>query len=336
MPVKVLLTPAKRSIYTAGLSYGSTNGAGVRLGVERRYLNRRGHKALAEVTGRSGAKVATAQYRIPAFAWLEGWYTAGMQFVDEQTDYIDNRKADFFFSRSGEINAHWRVLGSVHALRERWAYVAEDDGDPATPPDYSFATLFYPEASGEYINVDQRLAPGAGWGGKRDLRGGVGRRRLRHELPAGLRARCAGSWPGPGQPPAARVASSATPSQRHRPAAADAALPRRWRSQHPRLRLARSRAARRVPGRRVPDRRAATVATAASSTSATSRAPGAWRCSSTAAAPSTPRLSGAPGSGRRPALAFARSGPAARGHRSTASTIRIRRCRSPSTSVPDL
>jgi translocation and assembly module TamA len=76
VPVKVSLTPAKRSIYTAGLSYGSTNGAGVRLGLERRYLNRRGHKALAEVDWAQRRKVATAQYRIPAFAWLEGWYTA--------------------------------------------------------------------------------------------------------------------------------------------------------------------------------------------------------------------------------------------------------------------
>jgi translocation and assembly module TamA len=174
VPLKVTLTPAKRSIYTAGVSYGSTNGAGVRLGVERRYLNRRGHKALAEIDWAQRRKAVAAQYRIPAFAWLEGWYTAGMQFVDEQTDYIDNRKADFFFSRSGQVNEHWRVLASVHALRERWAYVAEDDGDPLTPPDYKFATVLYPEAAGEYINVDQRLAPRRGWGGNALLRAGAG------------------------------------------------------------------------------------------------------------------------------------------------------------------
>jgi translocation and assembly module TamA len=173
MPVKIGLTPAKRSIYTAGASYGSTNGVGVRFGVERRYLNRKGHKALAEVDWAQRRKVATAQYRIPAFAWLEGWYTIGTLFADEQTDYIDNRKADLFLSRSGEINEHWRVLASVHALRERWAYTAEDDGDPDTPPVYDYATVYYAEASGEYINVDDRLAPRRGWGGNALLRGGV-------------------------------------------------------------------------------------------------------------------------------------------------------------------
>ena len=174
IPVTITLTPAKRSIYSAGLSYGSTNGAGVRLGVERRYLNKRGHKALAEIDWAQKRKVAAAQYRIPAFAWVEGWYTIGLNFVDEQTNYIDNRRADLMFSRSGEISDKWRVVAAVHALRERWAYTAEDDGDPLTPPDYRFASVFYPELSGEYVNVDQRLAPRRGWGGSALLRAGVG------------------------------------------------------------------------------------------------------------------------------------------------------------------
>ncbi|MEO8160594.1 MAG: autotransporter assembly complex family protein [Arenimonas sp.] len=173
VPVKIVLTPAKRSIYTAGLSYGSTNGAGLRLGVERRYLNRRGHKALAQIDWAQQRKVATAQYRVPAFAWVEGWYALGLSYVDEQTDYIDNQSADLSLSRSGEISDKWRVVAAVHALRERWAYTAEDDGDPATPPDYKFATVLYPELSGDYVNVDQRLAPRRGWGGNALLRAGV-------------------------------------------------------------------------------------------------------------------------------------------------------------------
>ena len=173
VPVKITLTPAKRSIYSTGLSYGSTNGAGVRLGVERRYLNKRGHKALAEIDWAQKRKVAAAQYRVPAFAWIEGWYTLGLNFVDEQTDYIDNRRADLMLSRSGEISDKWRVVAAVHALRERWAYTAEDDGDPLTQPDYRYATVLYPELSGDYVNVDQRLAPRRGWGGSALLRVGV-------------------------------------------------------------------------------------------------------------------------------------------------------------------
>jgi translocation and assembly module TamA len=173
VPIKVTLTPAKRSIYTAGLSYGTISGAGVRFGVERRYLNSLGHKALGEVDYAEKRKTLTLQYRIPGFDWVEGWYTISAQAADEQTDYIDNRRVHLVASRSGEVSAKWRAVAALNFLRERWAYVAEDDGDPLTPPDYRFATMAYPEISGEYVNVDERLAPRRGWGGTALLRGGL-------------------------------------------------------------------------------------------------------------------------------------------------------------------
>src|SRR5690606_6804458 len=103
VPVDVRLTPAKRSIYTAGLSYGTDSGPGVRLGVERRYVNTRGHKALAQLDYARKRKTLTLQYRIPAFAWRDGWYTVSTQAYDEQTDYIDTRRIELVGSRSGQF-----------------------------------------------------------------------------------------------------------------------------------------------------------------------------------------------------------------------------------------
>ncbi|MFD0739613.1 autotransporter assembly complex family protein [Lysobacter koreensis] len=173
VPVTVTLTPAKRSIYTAGLSYGTDSGAGVRLGGERRYLNDRGHKALAQIDWAERRKTLTGQYRIPAFAYLDGWYTLSAQAADEQTDYIDNRRIELVASRSGELNPRWTAVASLHALRERWAYTAEDDGDPLTPPMYRYATFSYPSLRGEYIDADDRIHPRDGLGGTLMLRGGV-------------------------------------------------------------------------------------------------------------------------------------------------------------------
>src|SRR4249919_1664 len=70
VPVIVTLTPAKRSIYTAGVRYG----------LERRYLNNRGHKLLTQLDWAEKRKTATVQYRIPAFAWIDGWYTISAQY----------------------------------------------------------------------------------------------------------------------------------------------------------------------------------------------------------------------------------------------------------------
>ncbi|WP_417472028.1 autotransporter assembly complex protein TamA [Luteimonas mephitis] len=173
VPVQVALTPAKRDVYTAGVSYGTESGAGVRFGLERRYVNQRGHKALAQVDYAQKRKTLTLQYRIPAFAWLDGWYTASLQFADEQTDYIDSRRIEFVASRSGQYNRHLNLVASLHVLRERWAYVAEDDDDPDTPTQYRFATFSFPALRAEYIDVDDKLFPRRGIGGSVMLRGGL-------------------------------------------------------------------------------------------------------------------------------------------------------------------
>lgn len=172
VPIVVNLVPAKRSIYTAGVSYGTESGPGVRLGVERRYLNMRGHKGLAQLDYARNRKALTLQYRIPAFAWLDGWYTASLQAVDEQSDYIDSRRVELVGSRNGELNEHLNVVASLHALRERWVFepVALD---PALPVPYRFASYVYPQLRAEYIDVDDRLFPTRGLGGSLRIGGGL-------------------------------------------------------------------------------------------------------------------------------------------------------------------
>ena len=171
VPVKVHLTPAKRSIYSAGLSYGTDSGAGVSLGLERRYLNSRGHKALAQLDYAEKRKTLTLQHRIPAFAWRDGWYTTSLQAYDEQTEYIDTRRYEAVFSRNGQYNRNLNLVASVHALQERWAYAIDDRLRPVTL--YRQATYFYPSIVAEYINADDRIQPRDGYGATATLRGGL-------------------------------------------------------------------------------------------------------------------------------------------------------------------
>lgn len=170
VPVDVQLAPAKRSIYSLGASYGTLSGAGISAGVERRYLNARGHKALAQVDWAEKRKTATLQYRIPAFAWLDGWYTASLQAADEQTDYVNSRRLELVGSRSGQYNDHLNLVASLHVLRERWAYASVT----RPTPDFQYASFVYPSLRAEYIDVDERMAPRRGGGGTLTLRGGKG------------------------------------------------------------------------------------------------------------------------------------------------------------------
>jgi translocation and assembly module TamA len=141
----------------------------VRLGVERRYLNARGHKALAQVDYAQRRKTLTLQYRIPAFAWLDGWYTASLQAADEQTDYIDTRRVEFVASRSGQVNTHLTAIASLHALRERWAYPAQQL--PGAPALYQYGTFTFPSLRAEYVDADDRLYPRRGIGASLEVRG---------------------------------------------------------------------------------------------------------------------------------------------------------------------
>lgn len=170
VPIDVELSLAKRSIYTVGLSYGTDSGAGVRLGLERRYINSRGHKLLAQLNYAETRKTLSTIYRVPAFKWLDGWYTAALQANDEQTDYIDINNAKLIFSRNGQINEQWNVVASLNLLRERWRYGGNTTDQIG---DYQYATLSYPELRGEYVNVDDRLFPRSGVSGNLSLRGGV-------------------------------------------------------------------------------------------------------------------------------------------------------------------
>ena len=176
VPVQINLTPAPRSIYTTGLSYGTVSGPGVNFGIERRYLNTHGHKALAQLDYASDRKALTLQYRVPAFAWLDGWYTGSLQAVDEVNRYINSRRVEFVASRSGKFNQYLNLVASAHVLRERWGFNVEDDddGDVVAPIDYRFASFVYPSLRAEYVDVDNRLAPRRGAGGTLTLRGGKG------------------------------------------------------------------------------------------------------------------------------------------------------------------
>jgi translocation and assembly module TamA len=170
VPVQINLSPAPRSIYSLGLSYGTRDGAGYSAGIERRYLNQRGHKALAQIDWANTRKTLTVQYRVPAFLWRDGWYTASLQAADEQTDSLDNRRLEFVVSRSGQYSAHLNLVASAHVLRERWSYFTLNKPVGS----YQYASFAFPALRADYIDVDNRLAPRRGVGGSLSVRGGKG------------------------------------------------------------------------------------------------------------------------------------------------------------------
>ena len=65
VPVEVVLVPAKRTVYTASVYVSTDTGPGTKLGFERRWLNRRGHKLSSEIQYSTRLQDFRTQYRDP-------------------------------------------------------------------------------------------------------------------------------------------------------------------------------------------------------------------------------------------------------------------------------
>jgi translocation and assembly module TamA len=165
VPIAISTTPAKRNVYSAGLSYGTDTGAGVRLGFDRRWINRHGHKISTQFEWAQKRKIAAAEYRVPGFGWLDGWYALSTSVRDETSDAVRDRLAEVVGSRTGQIGG-WNLTAAMHVQRESYQ-------DAAFPGLQSYATLVFPSLSVQTAHGDDKLYPTRGWGMNADVRGGT-------------------------------------------------------------------------------------------------------------------------------------------------------------------
>jgi translocation and assembly module TamA len=91
VPITVLLTRAKRNIYTAGAYVNTDTGPGGKLGFQRRWLNSRGHKLDTQLDYAQRKEEASATYRIPRPGLVSREYSLGAAYTDEQTDTTVSR-----------------------------------------------------------------------------------------------------------------------------------------------------------------------------------------------------------------------------------------------------
>jgi translocation and assembly module TamA len=161
VPIRVAVTPGKRSVYTAGLSYGTDSGAGVQLGLERRWVNDRGHKLGAQIDYAQRRESFGLTYRIPAFAWAEGWYAFGANRRDEESDSVRSRITELVAQRTGRVRG-WNLALGFNVRNEAFEF-----GDqPANAPQgvlLGERRLVYPSLLAERKVADDELFPRRGF-----------------------------------------------------------------------------------------------------------------------------------------------------------------------------
>lgn len=150
VPIEVVLTPAKRSLYTGGISYGTDYGLEVRAGLQRRYLGANGHKLDADVLFGQQRKAVAVKYRIPSFWVVPGWWSASASMREETISDVKSRIEQVVFARDGRWEGNDITLG-WHFHRERF------DGQDAV-------FLSYPNIRISRINTNDLLYPTRGYG----------------------------------------------------------------------------------------------------------------------------------------------------------------------------
>jgi translocation and assembly module TamA len=86
VPINVELAPAKPSIYTAGAYVSTDTGPGVKLGVQRRWINDRGHKFQADIDYAQRLQALSTSYRIPLPGPNDKSLNFGVTHRNEDTD----------------------------------------------------------------------------------------------------------------------------------------------------------------------------------------------------------------------------------------------------------
>ena len=161
--VTVQLTPAKRTIYTGGPFIGTDTGFGLRGGIERRWVNRRGHKWKSELAIAQRLKTLSTQYSIPLPGEDQRSYNFGANYRDADTDTSQSRTLELVANESRQWHGWVRSVG-VHALAGTFT-VGRRGNEPENTPgiDHGRSTLVFGEASLTRKQADNPTFVRRGW-----------------------------------------------------------------------------------------------------------------------------------------------------------------------------
>jgi translocation and assembly module TamA len=152
IPISVTLAPAKRTIYTGGVFVGTDTGVGIRGGVERRWVNRKGHKLKFETILAQRLKTLATLYQIPLPGKNNHSLNFGITYRDENTKTSESKTLRLAANDSRVWRGWTRTIGLQFLTGD--FKVADQKGS---------TTLLYPEISMSRKRADNFNFPRKGW-----------------------------------------------------------------------------------------------------------------------------------------------------------------------------
>ncbi|WP_151670672.1 autotransporter assembly complex protein TamA [Nitrincola schmidtii] len=91
IPLQISLTPRPRTLYRAGIGFGTDTGARVQLGMDRRYVNSRGHRLNTNLRLSQIRNDISGSYMIPGTDPRSDQYGIRGRYSDENSDTIESQ-----------------------------------------------------------------------------------------------------------------------------------------------------------------------------------------------------------------------------------------------------
>ncbi len=158
VPIDVLLRRDERTVYTGEVYYSTDFGPGVRVGAERRWLNRKGHKADAAVEYSQRLQEAAVHYQIPRPSREDRSYDFGVAYRDETTDVSRSRNVQIAATRSEK-----RWHGFTRTLGLKYLVGDFEIGHDEDELEFGSSKLLWAEGTLSRRRVNDRLAPRRGY-----------------------------------------------------------------------------------------------------------------------------------------------------------------------------
>ncbi len=165
VPIKVNLTPAKRSAYSAGVSYDTDYGAGVRFGLDRRWVNGRGDTLSSETELAQNLSYTSLDYRIPHKKDAKRFYVFGTRYRDEQTDVVD-ASSTLLSAGIARASDNWNGTLALNALQGSFLI-----GTRTALDERQSSLLLYPELMVTRVFAEDRIRPDHGASVRLGVRG---------------------------------------------------------------------------------------------------------------------------------------------------------------------
>jgi translocation and assembly module TamA len=160
VPIDVLLNRDERTVYSGEVYYSTDFGAGVRVGAERRWLNKKGHKADIQAEYSQRLQEIATHYRIPRPGREDRSYDFGVAYRDETTDVSRSRNFQLAATRSEK---RWHGFTRTIGLKYLKGDFAIGDEDEPETLEFGESQLLFAEGTLSRRRVNDRLAPRRGY-----------------------------------------------------------------------------------------------------------------------------------------------------------------------------